>query len=116
MIGIGCLITLMCIAGYAIHYPSWSKLLEIRGLTNASIEYAIDHKNKLPESMADLSTYVKGSTDLNQYEIVTTGNLADIRQFDTTVLIRSTNVSSKGERAVAYLDGHCEMVDEQQKK
>jgi len=115
VIGIGCLVTLLCIAG-AILYQNEAKFSEIRSLANASLEYAIDHEMKLPESMADLSTYVKGSTDLNQYEIITTGNLVDIELVTTTVLIRSINVSSKGERAVVFVDGHCEMIYDQQNK
>ena len=113
---IGCLITLVCIAGCAMLSPSGSKLLKVRDLAEACISYAVDHNDTLPNSMADLSPYVKGSTDLTQYEIVTSGKLLDVKQMHTTVLIRSINVSSEGARAVAFVDGHSELVYEQQKK
>ena len=68
------------------------------------------------KGMDDLSTYVKGSTDLSQYEVVTSGKMLDVIHFTNTPLIRSINVSSEGGRAVVFVDGHSEMVYEQQKK
>ena len=49
MIGIGCLIALVCIAGYAMIKLSWSKLIEVRDLADASFRYASDHNGMLPK-------------------------------------------------------------------
>ncbi|MCX7008256.1 MAG: hypothetical protein NTY53_13585 [Kiritimatiellaeota bacterium] len=82
---------------------------EVRQLAMACIIYANDHAGVLPaklDALKDLDLI----RDAGAYELVASGKLADIKDLATTVLVREKATASGGCQAVAYADGHIELV------
>ena len=74
--------------------------------------FAADHDGVMPASTASITPYLGETFDLSQIDLVAVGKLSDIRNAGTVVLLKSKSVSSTGKRAVAFVDGHCELVPE----
>ena len=72
--------------------------------------YAEDHDGMLPRTLHDLKPYVKESYDPKAYELVAAGNLNKIRQPAKRHLIRAKASLSGKQRAVAFVDGHVEII------
>jgi len=72
--------------------------------------FAEDHDGMLPATMVELKPYVKESFDPEAYDLVASGVLYKIKQPAKQVLIRSKACLSGGQLAVAFVDGHVEIV------
>lgn len=86
------------------------ELCKVKQVAIACQMFAADHNEMLPSKTADLAPYLKGDFDLSQIELVASGSIADIKTPNTTVLLRSKTGLKAGRRAVAFIDGHCELV------
>jgi hypothetical protein len=93
-------------------------------LAMACILYAEDHDGALPETLEVLfeaedrmldpgmkSPFAAGQDSIG-YELMLSGKVSQYAEPSKTVLIREINPSPRGQRAVAYLDGHAELVVE----
>ena len=111
------ILALACLTGYAAP-PDASESAEVQEMKNlrqaalACHMFAMDHKNVLPSTTAEIAPYLKEGFDLSQVELVAGGELAKIKKPSATALLRSKTVSKAGKRAVAFVDGHCELVAE----
>ena len=81
--------------------------------------YAQEHDDELPESMTDVERYLReplasdSSLKLNDYEIVASGKLGEIkRPRGEVILVRQKELFPGGKRAVVFVDTHGELVDE----
>jgi hypothetical protein len=72
--------------------------------------FAEDHDGMLPATMAELKPYVRESYDPDNYGLVASGALYKIKEPAKRVLIRSKVLLSGGQQAVAFADGHVEIV------
>ncbi len=82
---------------------------DTRQLALACFVWANDHQGALPpnlEAVKDLAT-VK---NVAAYELCLGGQIADIKNPATTVLVRERQTARCGCRAVAYADGHSELI------
>ena len=71
--------------------------------------YAYDHNDMLPRTMVDLQPYAGELHDPDAYVLVASGNLKEIEKTKDSseeVLIRRKTTL----RAVAFVDGHAEVV------
>ena len=99
--------------------PGVSRAREARELSNvrqiaiACHIFAADNGGVLPASTADLAPYLGKELDVSQIELVASGVLSNIKDPAGSVLLRSKTASSTGKRAVAFIDGHCELVSEE---
>jgi len=66
----------------------------------------------------DVKPYVKARLsmnpffNINDYELLVSGKLSDIKNPDSTVLVRRKNLLPGGTRIVEYVDGHSEIIQE----
>ena len=116
---IACLIVAGYVAGCATLAGTWAgdaqELTNIDRVALACLVFASDHGNMWPTSTADLAPYQNEpghEFDLSRVELVAKGSLLDEKHPTTSVLVRSTNVSTTGKRAVAFVDGHSELLPE----
>jgi len=72
--------------------------------------YADDHDGILPATLDDLKPYVKESYDPDAYELVASGNIRKIKQAGKRRLIRDKTLLPGKQRAVAFVDGHVEII------
>jgi hypothetical protein len=99
--------------------PGVSRAREMRALNNvrevatACHVFAADHDGVLPASTGDLAPYLGKEFDVCQIELVASGKLSEIKDPTGVVLVRSMTAPSTGTRAVAFIDGHCELVPEE---
>jgi len=82
----------------------------LKQLALGCIMYAQDNDGMLPATQAALKPYVSTSYDPEAYELVASGKLTEIRQPARTVLIRQKARLSGGQQAVAFVDGHAEII------
>ena len=102
----------------------------VRQIMTASLTYAVDHNNTMPQSLDQLDKYLNvGATDKARtvlvcpiaedktkpsYEIVSPGKkLNAVDDPAKTVFLREIQPHQKGRRAVGYMDGHVEIVQDQ---
>lgn len=78
----------------------------------ACIAFAGEHADALPASPADLAACVETTPEIAQFDLVAKGKLSEVGNPMTAVLLKSKALTSSGKRAVAYADGHCELVAE----
>ena len=71
--------------------------------------YADDNDGMLPASMADLKPYVKNYNP-DAYDLTASGKLSEIVLPSKAILIRQKEPLSDGQQAVAYADGHAEII------
>ena len=79
----------------------------------ACTTFANDHQGMTPSSTSDLTPYLGKSFNLSQVDLVPIGNLFEIKNLSSVVLVKSKRVSASGRRAVAFADGHCELLPDQ---
>lgn len=82
---------------------------DAKQLALACFVWANDHTGALPPNLAaikDLAT----TKNMGAYELCASGKLADIKDPATTILLREKQATPGGHRAVAYADGHCELI------
>ena len=72
--------------------------------------YANDNDGTLPASLDVLKPYVKVSYNAKDYVLVASGKIADIKNPARRALIRCKTKLSQGQKAVAFVDGHVEIV------
>ncbi len=112
---IACLAVVACAAGCAM-LPGGARAREAQELNTvrlvalACYNYAATYRDVLPSSTADLVPFIGDDVDLDQYELVARGKLSAITSPGTAVLVRSKSVLPSGMRAVAFVDGHAELV------
>jgi len=108
------LVVLLLLAGCAT-MGSRSRTADIiagtdaKQLALACFVWANEHNGALPPDLAaikDLAT----TQNLGAYELCASGKLADIKDPATTILLREKQATPGGHRAVAYADGHCELI------
>jgi len=105
------------------------KAREVQSLSNVQqiamscMLYAEDHEGLAPPDLATLASEFNLETDILRspfsaegeaigYELVFTGNVYSVSSPGEVPLIREIPVSPRGNRAVAYCDGHAESVSE----
>ena len=82
---------------------------DARQLALACCVWANDHHGVLPPDLAavkDLAT----TPNREAFELCANGKLADIKAPATTLLLREKQATPGGHRAVAYADGHSELI------
>ena len=72
--------------------------------------YAQDNDGTLPANLKALKPYVSDSFDAAAYVLVASGKVSEIQQASRAVLIRQKAPLSDGKQAVAFVDGHVEIV------
>ncbi len=82
---------------------------EARQVALACFVWANEHQGQLPESLAVLKDYT-GLQNLEAFELVAKGKLADLKEPAATVLVREKQASPGARRAVAYADGHADLI------
>jgi prepilin-type processing-associated H-X9-DG protein len=83
---------------------------ELKHLALGCHLYAEDNEGSLPGAMADLKAYVAGPFDPDAYELLVSGKLEDVEDPARTILIRRKEPLPDGRYAVAFVDGHAEIV------
>jgi prepilin-type processing-associated H-X9-DG protein len=87
-----------------------SAMQELKRLALGCYLYAEDNEGLLPGAMADLKPYVEESFDPDAYELLVSGKLKDVERPEETVLIRRKKLLPDGQYAVAFADGHAEVI------
>ncbi len=82
----------------------------LKQLALGCIMYSQDNDGMLPATQAALKPYVSMSYDPEAYELVASGKWGDIRQPARSPLIRQRALLPDGRRAVAFADGHVEVI------
>ena len=90
------------------------QLNNVKKATLACLMFAADHRGVLPSKMAELWPYLQSGDEVDEslVSLVAGGKMSDIKNPGTSVLLKSKGVSSTGKRAVAFVDGHCELVSD----
>jgi quercetin dioxygenase-like cupin family protein len=83
---------------------------ELKHLALGCHLYAEDNDGLLPGAMADLKPYLGGTFDPDAYELLVSGKLGDVERPAKTILIRQKEPLADGRYAVAFVDGHAEIV------
>lgn len=82
---------------------------DAKQLALACLVWADAHNGALPPDLAavkDLAT----TPNREAFELCANGKLADIKAPATTLLLREKQATPGGHRAVAYADGHSELI------
>jgi hypothetical protein len=82
---------------------------EARQLALACLAWAQEHQDVLPASLEAIKGRA-AMTSVSAYELCTTGKLADIKDSAKTILIREKPAGPGARRAVAYADGHADLI------
>lgn len=82
----------------------------VRYVYSACHMFAKDHDGQMPSGMDALAPYLGKQFDLSQVELLSVGKVSEIKNPDSVVQVRSKHISSAGKHAVAFADGHCEML------
>jgi len=82
----------------------------IKRLALACHMYAHDNDGMLPASLTVLKPYANEPFDVKDYVLVASGKLSSIKASSSAVLIRQKERLSDGKQAVAFVDGHAEIV------
>jgi len=75
--------------------------------------YAEENDGMLPSTMTDLRPYVVEPYDPEAYVLVASGKLREIEEIEDSsraFLIRQKEPLPDGQQAVAFVDGHAEIV------
>jgi prepilin-type processing-associated H-X9-DG protein len=90
------------------------QLDNVRRAAIACKMFADDHGGVLPSKVAELWPYLQSGDEVDEslVSLVAGGKMSDIKSPDTSALLRSKGVTSTGKRAVAFADGHCELVSD----
>ncbi|HEY3856128.1 MAG TPA: sigma-70 family RNA polymerase sigma factor [Verrucomicrobiae bacterium] len=77
----------------------------------AMVDFAQDHQDEIPKSMADLNRYLPanaGGMDDDHWQISATGKLTPLLTRGDIILIAQKNVPSGKKQIILYTDGHVE--------
>jgi len=115
-----------------------ASLNNVKQLTLAIHEYAVDHEDELPAKLSELAPEYISSPEVfvhpknkkkaklidlekpetidehTDYELVLSGKLSDIEDSGTAVMIREREQFSRKARVVGYADGHARVVMEEE--
>lgn len=87
-----------------------------RQIGTALIQHAQNHQDQLPTDLTQLRDSVgegeSGKVDLNAYEIVAAGKLAEILEPTKTAVVRERQKDARGLRVYVFADGHVELKRE----
>ena len=94
-------------------------LKKLKELALACHIYAEKHDGLLPPSLVDAKPYFREdlakdrSFDITDYDLLVSGKLTDVqRPFGEVILIRQKHPLRPGRYAVAFVDGHSEIIVE----
>ena len=82
----------------------------LKHLALGCICYAQDNDGMLPAELSVMKSYVEKSFNPDDYILVASGKLSEIVLPSKALLIRQKELLSDGQQAVAYADGHAEII------
>lgn len=81
----------------------------LKHLALGCLLYADDNDGMLPANLNDLKSYVK-NLNPDEYDLVASGKVSEIVLPSKAILIRQKELLSDGQQAVAFADGHAEII------
>lgn len=88
----------------------FSSMRMLKRLALGCYMYAEDNNGMLPGTMTDLQSYVIKAFDPKAYILVASGKLHEIENASQAILIRQEELLPDGKQAVAFVDGHAEII------
>ena len=100
-----------CQSPLHIHAKQKVEAMEtVRHLALGCFYYAIDNDGMLPLETSELKTYVEIVFNPDEYALATTGKITEVVYPSNTILIRHKALLPDGQQAVAFVDGHAEII------